>query len=135
MQQTEAQQLLLEILDYAKVHNSISFCYITSWQEFKYYRQQARATKVIVRILEDSFNNLFKSYCKDVIAGISDVNKILACVQLRNAIAFYKKELSTLQRMLDDYDDYLDQGNFWHSFLGGERKYYSQEDKDIWNMY
>jgi hypothetical protein len=64
---------------------------------------------------------LFKSYCREVSEGTADVNTLFAYIRLRDVIAFYEEELDTLQRMLDDYDNYLGQGNFWYSFLGGER--------------
>jgi hypothetical protein len=76
--------------------------------------------------LEISAKSLFKEYCKDVIAGISDVNKLLAHSQILDIIAFYKNELNTLRQMIDDYDEYLGDGHFWYSFLGGQR--------DIWNF-
>lgn len=120
------QQIILNILKYAETGQLIEFHLIKSWREFKYYWQQYRSTKLIIKTLEASVKKLFNSYCKDIIARVSDVNKILAYVQLQGVIAFYKKDLNTLKKMLDEYDEYLGQGHFWHSFLGGER--------DIWNI-
>ena len=92
-----------------------------SWREFRYYAGLAKATKVIIRMLKSSNTRLFKDYCRDVIAGISDFNKLLAYKELEDVIAFYEADLKTLNKMLDDYDEYLGQGHFWYSFLGGER--------------
>jgi hypothetical protein len=122
----DTQQIILNILKYAEAGQLIEFRLIKTWQEFKYCWQHYRSTKLIIKTLEVSSKNLFRSYCKDVIVGVSDVNKILAYVQLRDVIAFYKKDLDTLKKMLDEYDEYLGQGHFWHSVLGGER--------DIWNI-
>lgn len=121
MQTTEAQQLLLDILKNVNEGNSIQFRYIRSWQDFRYCRQQLRSTKLIIKTLESSSKKLLKSYCKDVTSGISDVNTLLACTRLKDVIAFYEKDLDTLKRMLDDYDNYLGEGYFWYSFLGGKR--------------
>jgi hypothetical protein len=126
MQQTEAQQLLLDLIEQAKKPNT-EFTFITTWSEFKFCWQNARATKLIIKTLESAVKKLFKDYCKDIIAGSADVNKLLATRQLEGIIAFYERELDTLKRMLDDYDEYLGQGNFWYSVLGGER--------NLWNIH
>jgi hypothetical protein len=72
--------------------------------------------------LRASASKLFKEYCKDVIAGISDITKLFAYARLQEIIAFYEKDLKTLKQMLDDYDYYLGDGHFWYSFLGGQRE-------------
>ena len=126
MQQTESQQLLLAILEQAKKQNT-KFTFITTWNEFRFYRQNRRATKLIIRTLEASARNLFKTYCKDIAAGSADINKLLAVKQLEEIITYYERELYTVARMLDDYDEYLGQGNFWYSILGGER--------NTWNLH
>lgn len=121
MQNTESQQLLLDIIEQAKTGQLLEFRYIRSWSEFTYCWQQAKSTRLLVRTLNSSSKKLFKSYCKDVIAGISDVNKILAYAQLQDVIAFYERDLETLKRMIKDYDEYIRDGYFWYSLLGGKR--------------
>jgi hypothetical protein len=120
MQDTEAQQLLLDILNQAE-ERPMTFQFITSWREFSFYQQKTYGTKIVIRTLKSAMKKLFKSYCREVSEGTADVNTLFAYIRLRDVIAFYEEELDTLQRMLDDYDNYLGQGNFWYSFLGGER--------------
>jgi hypothetical protein len=121
MTDTEAKQLLLEILEQAQEGKSIKFQFIKSWAEFRYYHRLKLSTTLVIKTLKASANNLFTEYCQDVIDGISDLNKLLAYSQLRDIIAFYEKDIETLQQMLAEYDEYLGEGNFWYSFLGGER--------------
>lgn len=121
MTDTETKELLLAILAKAQEGKSRQFQFITSWYDFRYYARLAKSNKIIIKALKTSANNLFKEYCKDVIAGVSDVDKLLAYVQLRDLTGFYEKDLNTLKQMLDEYDEYLGQGHFWYSFLGGER--------------
>lgn len=121
MTNTDTKQLLLAILEKAQEGKSLQFQIITSWDDFKYYTHLAKSNKIIIKALKSSANNLFKEYCKDVIAGVSNVDKLLAYVQLRDFIRFYEKDFNTLKQMLDEYDEYLGQGHFWYSFLGGER--------------
>ncbi len=121
MQDTEAQQLLLDILTYAEEDRSIEFRLIKSWNEFRFCRQNAGSTKLVIRALRSAAAGLFKTYCKEVSTGSADFTKLLAYSQLQDVIAFYERDLDTLKRMLDEYDEYLGQGHFWYSFLGGER--------------
>jgi hypothetical protein len=121
MQKTEAQQLLSEILDYAKEGKSIEFHFITSWSEFSFIRKSHKATRLVIKTLKASANKLFKTYCKEVPSGAADFNRLLAFAQLQEVIIFYEKELVTMKRMIDEYDEYLGQGHFWYSLLGGER--------------
>jgi hypothetical protein len=121
MQETEAQQLILDIINQAQSGQSFKFHFITSWREFRYYSKSARATALLIRTLESSAEKLFKSYCKDVSVGTADVTKLFAYTEIKDIIAFYEQDLETLQKMLDDYDDYLGKGNFLYAFWGGER--------------
>lgn len=127
MNDADVKQLILNIINQAQEGKSIKFHYIESWQDYRYYRQVRRNTKILIQMLTPSARRLFKGYCKDVIAGISDVHKLLAYKRLCEVIAFYENDLEILKRMLYDYDEYLSQGNFWYSFLGGQR--------DTWNMH
>lgn len=122
MQGTEAQELLLEILNYAQKGKSLEFRLITSWAEFKFIRQTFRSTQLVIEVLKDSADNLFKHYCKEVATGSANLTELLAYVELLDIKTFYEKDLDTLKRMLDEYDEYLGQGHFLYSFLGGERE-------------
>lgn len=135
MQQTDAQQLLVTIIEYAQNGQITEFQFIKTWQEFRFYSRKARSTKLIISTLAEAANNLFKDYCKTIATGSQDVTQLLAYRELRHIINFYERDLEVLNRMVDDYDTYLGQGNFWHSFLGGERKYYFQKDENIWNIH
>lgn len=121
MDNNVAQQILSEILAQAEKGESTKFRFITSWNDYLACRKLYKSNKLIIRILKSSSVRLFKTYRKDVIAGISDVTKLLAYCQLDDVIAFYNKELDTLDNMLDEYENYLCHGNFIYALLGGER--------------
>ena len=116
---TESQQILLEIINHAQTAKLTEFRFITNWAEFKFYWNKYSSTKLILRILRKCSKRLFKKYCKDVIAGISDVNTLLAYQKLIWTISFYEKELYTMNDMLDEYDTYLGEGHFLEAFLFG----------------
>jgi hypothetical protein len=125
MTDDEAKQLILDIINKPQEGKSLEFQPISYWSEFRYYSRLYRSTRLVIKTLKASANRLFKEYCKEVVAGTASVNKLLAYSQLLDIIAFYEADLSTIKRMLDDYDEYLGQGHFWYSFLGGQR--------DLWN--
>ena len=122
MQDTEAQELLLSILNNAEEGKSIQFRFITSWSEFRFYWQNFRSTKLVIRVLRSAAKDLFKTYCEEIVTGSADFTKLLAYLEFQDIIAFYERDLDTLKKMLDEYDEYLGQGHFWYSFLGGERE-------------
>ena len=115
--------LIYEILNKALEGDALPFKLITCWNEFLYYSRWSRSTKIVIRTLKNAANKLFKEYCKDVIAGISDITKLLAYTQLLDAAAFYENDLVTVQKMLDEYDDYCGNwGNFWQQVLLREER-------------
>lgn len=122
MNDAETEQLILDIITKAQKGQAQPFRSILYWREFRYYTKWVRSTKLVIKTLELSANKLFKEYCQDVIVGISEVVKLLAYSQLLDIIEFYRKDLETVQSMLIEYDDYLGDGNFWYSFLGGRRE-------------
>ena len=123
MTEQEATLIIQDIINKATEGRALIFRRILYWSEFNYYRRWAVSTKLIIKTLKQSANNLFKEYCKDVIAGISDVAKLLAYSQLLAIIAFYENDLNTVQSMLDDYDEYLGNfGNFLRAILLGEER-------------
>lgn len=114
--------LIQDIINRAQEGRAFPFRTIRYWSEFRYFQGYAKSTKVIIRILRVSANNLFKDYCQGVIAGISDITKLLAYEQMLDIVDFYEEELKTIKAMVDDYDEYL--GNLWN-FIGaifGERR-------------
>lgn len=123
MTEQDLTSLVQDIINKAAEDEPFPFRPILYWKEFRYYQDWILATKIVIRTLKTSANNLFKTYCKDVIAGISDVTKILAYDQLLEITAFYENDLNTVQQMVDDYDKYLGNfRNFIYALLGERRE-------------
>ena len=119
----ETTLLIQDVIDKALNGQSQPFRPIVCWSEFIYYHRCASANKMIIKTLKRAAKNLFKEYCRDVIAGISDITKLLAYEQLLDIEVFYETELDTIKRMLDDYDEYLgDWFNFFDALAGGRRE-------------
>ena len=122
MTDQETTSLIQDIINKALEGKAQPFRTILYWSEFRYYWGWVRSTKLVIKTLRASAANLFKEYCKDVIAGVSDITKLLAYDQLLAISEFYENDLNTVKQMLDDYDNYLSKGNFWYSLLGGRRE-------------
>lgn len=122
MNDVAIKQLLSDIITQAQEGKPVEFKYITSWNEFRYYSHLRKANKIVIKTIIQANHNLFKAYCAEISTG-ADFNKLLAYSQLCDVIAFYEKDLATIQRMLDEYDNYLgDWGNFFNAIFGGERE-------------
>ena len=122
MTDQETTLLIQDIINKALEGKAHPFRPILYWSEYRYYRRWTFSTKIVIKTLKQSANNLFKEYCKDVIAGISDITKLLAYQQLLDIKDFYETDLNTVRQMIDDYEEYT------HSFgnciraLCGERR-------------
>lgn len=122
MQKTEEQQLVLDIIEHAHKKQYTKFHRITSWKEYRFYYGNRLATKLIIKALKSSSKNLFKEYCKDVEAGTQDFSKLLAFSQIRDITTFYELDLVLIRNMLDEYDKYLNEGNFWRAVILEEER-------------
>lgn len=120
MNEQASYQILDAILERAQKPLS-EFRYIESWIDYRYCKDFKKATKIIIRVLRETSDKVLKSYCASVIAGISDVTQLLAFSQLQDVTTFYETELNTVDKMLADYKEYLDDGNLLYALLGGDR--------------
>ena len=122
MQNTELQNMLLEVIDHAQTAKLSEFRLITNWQEYRMYKGNYKAFKLLLRGLNKSSDRLFKKYCRGVTAGLSNFNTLLAYQRLVSTTEFYKKELAVIDDMLDEYETYLfSQGNLLWAYLGFHR--------------
>ena len=122
MTDQEVTLIIQDLITKAQEGNAFPFRPIRCWGEFRYFKRHAKSTQVVIKILRASANSLLKKYCRGVIAGISDITKLLAYEQMLDIIDFYENELKTFQAMVDDYDEYLGNlGNFVGALFGERR--------------
>lgn len=115
------EQIVTEIVERATKGQFTEFHFIRSFNEFLYWREEVRITKLNIKSLTEVADKLFKNYCKEIVTGTADVTNLLAYTEITDIVAFYKTELSTFERMLDEYRGYLSHGNFIRALLGEER--------------
>lgn len=109
---TQSYNVLIELIERAKKEPPVPFKLIRTWREYVALRRIRRVTRSVVKSLESSRDNLFKTYCKAVITQSADVTKLLVYNTLSQTLAFYSQNLKTLTDMLDEYEMYLLAGNF-----------------------
>lgn len=117
----ESQEIVQVIIERAHERKFTQFRLLENWYDFQECRTQAEATATVIKLLNKSNANLLKSYCKTVIAGVSEFDQIMAYAEIQEVIDFYERELSTLNQMIEEFYNYLSHGNLLYSFLGGNR--------------
>lgn len=122
MQETEAQEIISLLLDKARENKHTEIRLITTYREFRAVKKQARALKVVLKILRNSANSVFKSYCKEIVECEQDITKLLAYNQLFGIAAYYKRELEIITEMITEYDKYLDECNYIATLFGAVRE-------------
>lgn len=118
----ETQEILLSLIDHARTGEHTKFEQLRFFSEYAGARITGRATKRVVDILEESSASLFNRYCKAVSNQQAEVNLLLAHKQLQQAVDFYKEELHIIKRILEDYENYLWDGNFLKAFIFGKER-------------
>lgn len=118
----ETQEILLSLIDHARAGEHTKFEQLRFFSEYAGARAVSRATKRVVDILEESSVSLFNRYCKTVSSQQAEVNLLLAHKQLQQAVDFYKEELHIIKRILEDYENYLWDGNFLKAFIFGKER-------------
>ena len=122
MATAELQEMLLKVIEHADTSKLSEFQLITTWAEYRKFKDKRKAFKLLVNGLEKSSNRCFKKYCRCVTAGISDFTTLLAYQRLDATREFYQKEVDTLTDMLDEYETYLFSGNIFWAYIGFRRQ-------------
>lgn len=120
MQDLDAQEIITELIQQAEENKNTEFHLITTWDEYLYYLGQERSLKVVLKVLQQCANSIFKTYCKEIPFGTADFNLLLAYNKFKDIEAYYAQELKTIKEMNAEYDNYLGSWtNFFNAiFLG-----------------
>lgn len=122
MQESDVQELIALLLNKAQENKHTEIRLITTYKEFRAVKKQAKALKIVIKVLVNSANLLLKTYCKEVEVGEQDFSKLLAYDQLLEVSAYYLQELTIVTDMITEYDKYLDDCNYIATLLGQVRK-------------
>ena len=123
----DTKELLLNLIENARAGEHTKFEQLRYFDDYISTRMACKATKKVILVLEESADNLFNTYCKLVSKQQADVNMLLAYKQIQQAVNFYQEEVNIVEDILEDYENYLRDGNFLKAFLFGE-------ERDIWNI-
>jgi hypothetical protein len=123
----DTKELILALIKQAKSGEHTKFERLRSFNEYIAGRVTYRAISKVVTDLDYSADNLFKSYCKAIRKHQADVNVLLAYKQIQQAVIYYKDEQKIIKDILEDYEDYLWEGNFIKAIIFGEMR-------NLWNQ-
>jgi uncharacterized protein YgbK (DUF1537 family) len=115
------QNILSELASFTEAGEHTKFELLQNWQEYKLTRKTRFAIKVLTGSLRQLTNKQFKTYCKSVTSGVSDVYQLLAYSSLVKILNFYSDELKVVEEMIYEYEAYLMEGNLIDSFFGEQR--------------
>lgn len=122
MATAEFQEMILKVIEHAETAKLSEFRLITTWAEYRKFKDKRKAFKLLVNGLKKSSNRCFKRYCRAVTAGISNVSTLLAYQRLWATMEFYKKEVEILTDMIDEYETYLFSGDLFWAYIGFRRR-------------
>ena len=122
MQETDVREIVTLLLDKAQENKHTEIRLITTYKEFRAVKKQAKALRVVLKILRNSANSVLKKYCKEVVVGEQDFSKLLAYSQLLDVAYYYEQELEIVTGMITEYDRYLDTCAYIATLLGEVRE-------------
>lgn len=118
----DTKELILALITQAKSGEHTKFVQLRYFKEYIAGRITYNAIRKVIADLEYSASNLFKSYCRAIKRHQTDVNMLLAYKQLQQTIIYYKEEYKIVNDILDDYENYLWDGNFIKAIIFGEAR-------------
>lgn len=128
MNKNDYTQVLAELLNRAQAGKHTKFEYICTLREYKFRKIERRTIKFVIKNLNSNAKSLFKSHCKDIKQGTSDVTKLLLRNAILSAIEFYREEFLIFDDMIREYEAYLACDHFISSFVGEIRPISEKHD-------
>jgi hypothetical protein len=115
------EDLMSDLINNARSAKHRQFQFLVNYKEYSRAKQIRRGLALLVSSIKQSTNKLFKSYCKDVASGGSDINRLLAYCTARQVLEYYEEELRIITEMVVEYECYLANGNWLDFVLGVQR--------------
>lgn len=126
------EELVTDLVYKAESGKHRQFQLLLNWQEYRYTRKLRRSHALLVTSIDKSAKRLLKRYCKDIVAGKSDVIKLMAYYTTIKVLRYYKEELRLLTEMIDEYEAYLLSGNFM-DFIGACLLFEERPKDKLWD--
>lgn len=114
----EEQEALYEALtEKALSGEHTAFEYIKSVSERSVMLQALAGLETVIKLYDVICKDLYKAYCKQILAGDADFNLIYVLRQNIECKVFYEKEYEIAFDMLDEYKAYVRSGHFLDQWL------------------
>ena len=115
------KNILSELAAFTDADEHTEFRLLRTWQDYLFAKKVCRSIKALTLGLRSIANKQYKNYCRSVILGVSDVNKLLAYKYLIKILDFYMEELRINKEVIYEYELYLSDGNWLDFVLDNQR--------------
>ena len=115
------KNILSELAAFTDADEHTEFRLLRTWQDYLFAKKVCRSINTLTLGLRSIANKQYKNYCRSVILGVSDVNKLLAYKYLIKILDFYMEELRINKEMIYEYELYLSDGNWLDFVLDNQR--------------
>lgn len=116
------EDLMSDLINTVEQGKHRQFQFLKSWQEYRRAKMIRRTYALLVASISQSARRQFSNYCKAIKAGNTEVIKLLAYCTTIKVQKFYDEELRILSDMIDEYECYLADGNWWDFVFNSKRQ-------------
>lgn len=119
---TTNKEFMSELITKAETEKHQQFHFLRNWNEYAKAKQTRKALLLLVKSIRKSSAKLFKSYCREVATGKTDVIKLLAYRTVMKVLKFYEEELAIVNEIIYEYEAYLMEGNLLWTWIFNEQR-------------
>ncbi len=113
----EQEELYKALTEKALINDHTKFEYIRNTSEFFVMRQAVSGLETVINFYTTLCDELYNSYCAQVINGEADFNLLYIFRQHQDCISFYTEELRIAKDMLDEYWAYVLKWHFIEQWI------------------
>lgn len=117
MEEEKVPEIFVELVKAVMEGRSTEFVLISTNEIYSITRTFIKATKKVIKMFQNLVDATGWSYANQILEGKQDLKLLLAHLQYRNCLEFYKKELKTAKSMTQEYRTYVRSGHILKTLL------------------
>ena len=112
-----SEELFKNLLDTALSGRHTDFEFLKSFAELRVMQTTRRGLKKIIILFNSLADELYNTYCKEVLLGTNTLDMLYVMSQYRKCAQFYQEELHTAEEMVEEYWCFVRAGHWLDQFL------------------